>query len=192
MRVEILLFDDFEVLDACGPFEVFATARRADGTALCDVAMVAESAAPVRSVGGMMVLPTRTINAAAPPDILVIPGGQGRRTAHDRPATQAWIAAGAARGALILSVCTGAFFLATAGLLRGRRATTHHSCLDELESLDTAITVERDVRFVDEGRIVTAAGIAAGIDASLHVVARELGRDVAERTARRMEYGWTG
>lgn len=183
--VAILLFDAVEVLDFAGPFEVFSVAGR-DGA--FDVRTVAETTAPICTRGGLTVTPDAALEAGPAPDVLVVPGGQGARTAMHRDAVLNWVRAGAASAEVVLSVCTGAFILARAGLLKGRTATTHFSVLDRLGELAPGAEVVRGRRFIDNGPVVTAAGISAGLDAALHVVGRLAGTAHAEATARHMEY----
>ncbi|NBB73959.1 MAG: DJ-1/PfpI family protein [Bacteroidetes bacterium] len=187
--VQILLFDAVELLDFAGPFEVFSVAGREGAFA---VQTVAEAAAPLRSRGGLTVTPDATLAEAPQADVLVVPGGQGARTAMHRAPVLDWVRDGAETATVVLSVCTGAFILARAGLLDGCTVTTHRDGLDRLETLAPGAEVVRDRRFVDNGAIVTAAGIAAGIDAALHVVARLCGTDHAAATARHMEYASDG
>jgi transcriptional regulator GlxA family with amidase domain len=197
-NVGILIFDDVEVLDFCGPFEVFSVARpvgeQADDTRLFAVRTVAEENRLIRCRGGLLVQPHLT-TADAPPgafDILVVPGGQGTRRERLNRRLLDWIAAHDGRTELTTSVCTGAFLLAERGLLDGRRATTHWASVDWMRQQYPAVTMLADTRFVDEGHIITSAGISAGIDMSLHVIARLHGSETAAWTARRMEYEWSG
>ena len=192
MTVGILIFDDVEILDFCGPFEVFATAAAEgdDDRPLFNVLAIAEQAATVRCRGGLLVEPNHTIADHPPLDILVVPGGFGTRPLLSNAAVLGWIAAQERKVSLTTSVCTGAFLLAAADLLNGRRATTHWAAIDWLRDHHPAIDVRSDQRIVDEGRIVTAAGVSAGIDMALHVVARLHGAAVAAETARQMEYEW--
>jgi transcriptional regulator GlxA family with amidase domain len=183
--VAILLFDEVEVLDFAGPFEVFSVAGREGAF---DVQTVAETTAPIRTRGGLTVTPDASLDATPKADVLVIPGGQGARMAMQREAVLNWVRTGATTAEVVLSVCTGAFILARAGLLSGCTVTTHHSVLDRLTELAPEATVVDDQRFIDNGTIVTAAGISAGIDAALHVVGRLCGSAHAAATARHMEY----
>ena len=195
LRVGILLFDDVEVLDFAGPFEVFSrvrlepgvASRRSDASAPFEVFTVAATAAPVRATGGLSVSPTYHFGNVPPIDILIVPGGFGTRPLLDQPAVVDWIRQSSAGSRRTLSVCTGALLLAKAGLLHGRRATTHWGALDLLKSLDPTIRVEADVRFVDDG-CATSAGVSAGLDLSLHVVEQLHGADVAAETARYIEF----
>jgi transcriptional regulator GlxA family with amidase domain len=191
LSVGILIFDDVEVLDFCGPFEVFSSARAADAagaTALFRVFTVAERAGVVRCRGNLLVQPHFTIADHPPIDLLVVPGGWGTRREARNAALLDWIAAQDQGSTLTLSVCTGAFLLAARGLLDGKPATTHWASLDRLAEGYPAIEVRRDVRFVDAGHVVTSAGVSAGIDMALHVVERLRGPAVAAATARNMEY----
>lgn len=189
----ILVFPDVEVLDFCGPFEVFSVTRlnganRREEPSPFDVMLVAESDAPIRATGGMRVFPDRTFETCLPLDLLVVPGGWGTRAEADNPQLIEWIVKQAAAAKLVMSVCTGSFLLAKAGLLAGKRATTHWMSLDRLRATFPEVAVEDRLHWVDEGNVLTAAGIAAGIDLSLKVVARFCGEPVARTTAKYMEY----
>ncbi|MFM9107092.1 MAG: DJ-1/PfpI family protein [Chloroflexota bacterium] len=192
-HVGILVFEDVEVLDFCGPFEVFASAAlpAAPGEPephLFRASIVAERMETIRCRGGLQVVPHAAIADGAPFDIIVVPGGYGTRRERSNPAVLDWIARQHAAGALTTSVCTGAFLLAALGLLDGQAATTHWSTIDGLRELHPAIDVRDDRRIVDLGGIVTSAGVSAGIDMALHVVSRLHGEETARRTARDMEY----
>jgi transcriptional regulator GlxA family with amidase domain len=174
--VGILIFNDVEVLDFCGPFEVFSVARPVglhdDEARLFDAVTVAETAATVSARRGLKIEPDYTIKDHPPLDILVVPGGRGTRKEMHNKALLAWIEAQDSRTELTTSVCTGAFLLAELGLLNGKRATTHWGSVQFMRETYQAVNMKEEVRFVDEGRIVTSAGISAGIDMSLHIVAR--------------------
>jgi transcriptional regulator GlxA family with amidase domain len=204
--VAILIFDDVEVLDFCGPFEVFSVAAHVAlpteatpasasplpaQTPWFRVFTVAQRQGIVTAVGGLRVTPDYTLADAPPIDLLIVPGGWGTRREATNASLIAWIGETAAATQLTASVCTGAFLLAGAGLLGGRQATTHWASLDRLAAAYPDVVVQRDTRWVDEGSIVTSAGISAGIDMSLHLVARLGGHALAEATARQMEYAWT-
>ena len=190
-NVAILIFDEVEVLDFCGPFEVFAVTREDDaGEKPFHVYTVAEKPGPVIARHGFSVNPAYTIHDCPAPDILLVPGGQGTRREINNPALMAWIAEQAGRVELLLSVCTGSLMLAKAGLLDSLRATTYHTAFDRLADLAPTATLCPGLRYVDNGHIITSAGISAGIDMSLHVVGRLLGEAAARATARQMEYFW--
>ena len=192
MNVGILLFDDVEVLDFCGPFEAFSVAAKigaeAGGDPPFTVFTLAERAGLVRAVGGLKVQPDYTIDDHPPIHLLLVPGGWGTRREVDNSRLIDWIRTQDAQTDLTTSVCTGAFLLGRAGLLEGHRVTTHWASIERLRNSLPNVTVLADARFVDEGRIVTSAGISAGIDMALHLVARLGGDDLARQTARRMEY----
>ncbi len=194
--VGILIFPEVEILDFCGPFEVFASASRptengASETKLFDVMTVAQSPNVVRCRGGLLVQPNHTLADHPLLDIVVVPGGYGTQREQENPIVLDWISRQRQRGALTTSVCTGAFLLAAAGVLHGKRSTTHWTTIDDLRSFQPATTVLADTRVVDEGEVITSAGVSAGIDMALHVVRRLHGEDVARATARDMEYdGW--
>jgi transcriptional regulator GlxA family with amidase domain len=195
--VGILVFDDVEVLDFAGPFEVFsrtrlvpgAESRRSDDSAPFDVFTLARSHI-VTAVGGLEVIPRYLLAEAPSIDILVVPGGWGTRALLQDEAMLAWIRQTAVRASQVTSVCTGALLLAKVGLLRKLRATTHWAALDLLASLDSTIQVQRDVRVVSD-TIVTSAGVSAGIDMAFSIVEKLHGSEVAEETARYIEYPWT-
>ena len=192
-RVGIMLFNDIEVLDFCGPFEVFSVARldearRREEPSPFQVLLVAETLDPVTTAGGMTVLPMTTFAACPPLDILVVPGGFGTRREMANEAVLAFVREQAARLSLVASVCTGALILGKAGLLDGLRATTHWAFLDFLQEACPEARVDGAYQVVDEGRIMTSAGIAAGIDLALRIVRRQGGEAAARATARYMEY----
>ena len=192
--VGILIFDEVEVLDFCGPFEVFSVSRpdgvKNDEARLFQVFTVAEKSKTVRCRGGLLVEPHYTVENAPPLDIIVVPGGQGTRRERHNQKLLDWVEAQNERTELTLSVCTGAFLLAERGLLDGKKATTHWGSVEFMRETYPQVEMLEEVRYVDEGRIVTSAGISAGIDMSLHVVEKLHGQEVAAWTARRMEYEW--
>lgn len=189
-NVAIFIFDEVEVLDFCGPFEVFSVTGRREGLDPFQVSLVAAEMRPVIARNNFSVNPHGTFADCPPPDVLLVPGGFGTRREMDNAAAIDWIKAVAPKAELVLSVCTGALLLARAGLLEGLTATTHFAALDLLASVAPNTTIDRSRRFVDNGRVITSAGISAGIDMSLHVVARLLGEGQAAETARYMEYDW--
>ena len=189
-NVAILLFDDAEILDFCGPYEVFSVASRQSEQPSFNVFTTAEKTR-ITARNGLSVNPDHTLPTCPMSDILLVPGGIGsRREINNNPLIE-WIKRAAGDAELVLSVCTGALLLGKGGLLDGLDMTTHHGACDLLREIVPSGTVHEDRRFVDNGKIVTSAGIAAGIDMSLHVVERLLGLDVAAATARQMEYLWT-
>lgn len=188
-NVALLIFDDVEVLDFCGPFEVFsATGAREQGERAFHVYTVAEKAGPVLARNGLSVNPAFTFASCPPPDLLLVPGGRGTRREIHNQVLLDWVKAEAGRVELLLSVCTGALILAQAGLLDGLAATTHFLAFDDLKELAPRTTYCPDERYVDNGRIVLAAGVSAGIDMALYVVGRLLGEQRASETARFIQY----
>jgi transcriptional regulator GlxA family with amidase domain len=189
MRIAIALFDGAEELDFAGPWEVLAYWAREVAQAEVEVVTVATTLDPVRAAKGMRVLPDHTLHDAGPIDVFVMPGGRGTRAllAPDDPLHVA-LRAMAERQTLMTSVCTGSLVYAAAGLLRNRPATTYWSAFDELLALDETIEPRRDDRYVDDGDVVTAAGVSAGIDMALHLVQRLDSVDAARATRRGIQY----
>ena len=193
ISVGIVLFDDVEVLDFCGPFEVFSVTRQDSGghgdpVAPYAVRLVSETMGEVRTVGGMRVMPHTSFDGCPPLDVLVVPGGWGTRAQLGNEAMLGFLRDRSADVPLLTSVCTGSLLLAKAGLLEGRRATTHWQVLDLMAEMFPGVTVERGLHVVEDGDMVTSAGISAGIDMALRVVERQLGESTARATARQMEY----
>jgi transcriptional regulator GlxA family with amidase domain len=190
-NVGILIFDGVELLDFCGPYEAFTAAGRYEGQALFNTFTVAEKAGPVRAFAGTQFLPDHTFEDCPPIDILVVPGGQGTRREIDNPAMIDWIRSAAGGAELTTSVCTGSFLIARAGALHdGSRATTHWGSVERMRERFPGIEVLEGVRFVDDGAVVSSAGVSAGIDMSLHVIERLCGPAAAESSARLMEYDY--
>ena len=195
-RVGIVVFPDVEVLDFCGPFEVFSVTRlneqaRREEPSPFEVLLVAERAGPVVTTGGMKVTPDHTLETCPPLDILVVPGGWGTRKEIKNAGLLAWIKARAGQVETLTSVCTGSMLLGQAGLLDGRHATTHWRSLQWMRDSFPAVTVEDKLHVVEDGNVLTSAGISAGIDMALRVVARYHGETVARNTARNMEYRYS-
>ena len=193
--VGIYLFDAVEVLDFAGPFEVFSTAARVHGRGdppsppLFIVATVGRGFAPVVARGGLRVQPAFGLDDHPPLDVVIVPGGVVDAE-MERPEVIGWLQRVTAGALLTASVCTGAFLLGQAGLLEGKQATTHWEDIAELRRVFPQVEVIEGRRWVDLGSIVTSAGISAGIDMSLHLVARLAGEDLARKTARQMQYDW--
>lgn len=190
LNVAIFIFDDVEVLDFAGPFEVFAVTDDLSQHTLFHTYTVAETPGVVRARNGLRVVPAHTFETAPAPDIIVIPGGNGTRPLLNRPVVIEWVRRQSRVAQHTVSVCTGALLLAKAGLLDGLQATTHQVGLELLRELAPTATVHSDRRFLDNGQILTSAGISAGIDVSLHLVARLSGKETAEKTSAHMEYRW--
>jgi transcriptional regulator GlxA family with amidase domain len=189
-NVAILIFNDIELLDFCGPLEVFSVTGRKDNSTLFNVYTVAEKSDPIQTRNQLSINPQYTIHNCPQPDILLIPGGQGTRREMNNPVLIDWIKDCSQKAELVLSVCTGALLLAKAGLLDGLTATTHHSAIELLKQVAPNARIQTNKRFVDNGRIILSAGISTGIDMSLYVVAKLLGKEQALKTAQYMEYDW--
>jgi transcriptional regulator GlxA family with amidase domain len=189
-HVAILLFEDVEILDFSGPFEVFAATNELNGFGIFHTFTVAELPGSIRARNGLKVVPDFTLESAPTPHILVVPGGAGIRPLLRKASVLEWLRLRARKAELIASVCTGSLLLAQSGLLHNLRATTHYENFAELAALAPNTDVVEDMRFVDNGQVLTAAGISAGIDLSLHIVARLHGVETAQRTAAYMEYSW--
>jgi transcriptional regulator GlxA family with amidase domain len=192
-RVGILVFADVEVLDFCGPFEFFSVtrldeSRRREEPSPFEVVLVAETSEPVVATGGLRVIPDYDLASCPRLELLVVPGGWGTRKLVQNDRVIAWVRDRAGEVELAASVCTGSFVYGQAGLLDGRRATTHWQSLDRMEQTFPAIQVVRDEHVVEDESILTSAGISAGIDLALRIVARFHGEAIARATARYMEY----
>lgn len=197
MNVGIVTFDEMELLDMAGPYEVFTTAARVHARSqppgaapLFTVSTIARNAAAVRARAGLRMQPDHALHDHPPLDCAVVPGGVVDAELG-RSDLMAWISAQARTARILASVCTGSLLLAQTGVLDGLEATTHWEDVAALRALRPGLHVREDVRWVDEGAIVTSAGISAGIDMSLHLVERLHGRELALRTARQMEFDWT-
>lgn len=192
-RVGIVIFDNIEVLDFCGPFEVFSVTRmnedkRREDPSPFEVLLVAEKGDTVTTTGGMSVMPHHSFATCPKLDILVVPGGWGTRREIENPIMLDWLRGRAPQVEMLTSVCTGSMLLGFAGLLDGLQATTHWRSLDWMRDSFPAVKVQYDQHVVEDGRVFTSAGISAGIDMALKVVARYCGEQVARATARHMEY----
>jgi transcriptional regulator GlxA family with amidase domain len=193
VRVGIVIYEEVEVLDFCGPFKVFSVTRlneekRREEPSPFQPLLVAESLGPVTATGGMQVLPHHSMVDCPHLDILVIPGGWGFRHHMQNASLHAWLRERAAKAETVTAVCTGSLLLSSAGLLDGLDATTHWRFLDAMRDTFPAVNVLYEKHFVRDGRVFTSAGISAGIDMSLKVVEQRFGENVARATARHMEY----
>lgn len=186
--IAVALFDGAEELDWAGPWEVLAAWAQGWPDDRIDVFTVAQKEGPVTSAKGIRVIPDHTWETAPDFDVLVYPGGRGTRPQLDDEETLGWLRGLAESGTLMTSVCTGSLVFAAAGLLDGAPATTHWENLDQLGGLGTGIEVRPDDRFVDNGEVITAAGVSAGIDMALHLVSRLHSTDRAREVKRYIQY----
>lgn len=192
-RVGILVFDEVEVLDFCGPFEVFSVTRldeekRREEPSPFEVFLIAEEEGPVVTTGGMWVLPDHTMEDCPLLDVLLVPGGWGTRREAKNERLLDWISSRANEVETLASVCTGSMLLGQADLLEGRRATTHWKSLDRMRDAFPNVEVVYEEHVVEDGNVITSAGISAGIDLALRLVARYHGEGIARNTAGYMEY----
>ncbi|HKV40769.1 MAG TPA: DJ-1/PfpI family protein, partial [Blastocatellia bacterium] len=181
-EVAILIFNGVQIIDYTGPYEVF-------GEAGFHVYTVSETSDPIITTMGMKVIPNYTFDNTPKPDIVVVPGGGVTRT-QTNPVVLKWLRDASEKAEMVLSVCNGAYILAKAGLLDGLRATTTAHLIDGLAAAAPNIKVVHDQRFVDNGKIITAGGLSAGIDGAIHVVSRVMGSGNAQALALGMEYNW--
>jgi transcriptional regulator GlxA family with amidase domain len=198
-RVAVFIFNEVEVLDFAGPFEVFSIAGlRTMSVPPFEVFTVAQFDT-IQARNHLTVKPTYTFANAPKPDIILIPGGGGyhadgtpfgSRREMNNPVVLSWIKEQSLNAKLTLSVCTGSLILAKAGLLEGKEATTHYLAIDSLRKISEKITVKENIRFVDAETIITSAGISAGIDMSLYTVGKLLGKEAADETAKYMQYDY--
>ena len=194
MIIGIYVYDQVEVLDFSGPFEVFTTASRVHarqntGASLFDVYLIAEKRTLVAARADFKVQPHYTIHDHPKLDVLIVPGGVHIHEL-EKPSIIEWIQRTAGTTQLTASVCTGAFLLAKANLFEGKSVTTHWEDIPDLRAMFPSLDIKEGVPWVDNGNIVTSAGISAGIEMALHLVAKLADKELAVKTARQMDYGW--
>jgi transcriptional regulator GlxA family with amidase domain len=189
IQLGILLFDDVEVLDFAGPYEVFNLAGKNQTPKPFKVFSVAATT-PLTARDGLSVNPDYLLEEAPASQILIVPGGPGARRELNNEKLLQWLKQRGAAAELLLSVCTGALLLAKANLVKGMELTTHHLATEELRALALEEKILKGPRYVDNGKIILSAGVASGIDMSLHVVKKILGEPVARETADYLEYDW--
>lgn len=182
-NVAILIFEGVQIIDYTGPYEVLGQ------VAGLDVFTVSDTGKTITTAMGMSVNPRHSFETAPEPDIIVVPGGHAEG-AYENPRVISWLQEKAARAAHVLSVCNGAFILAKAGLLDGKKATTFYGLIDELREFAPKTEVVTDQRFVDNGQVITSAGLSSGIDAALHLVSKMKGEARAKELALHLEYDW--
>jgi transcriptional regulator GlxA family with amidase domain len=194
-NVAIYLFNNVEVLDFAGPFEVFSTASRVksrlepDAPGSFDVFTIGSGAGAIEARGGLIVQPAFDLTNHPKIDVLILPGGIVEAEMEKEHVID-WIVQAAKKARITASVCTGAFLLGKAGLLRARSVTTHWEDIALLQAMLPDVSVQAGKRWIEAGNIITSAGISAGIDMSLHLVARLEDPELALRTAKQMEYDW--
>ncbi|MGH7842359.1 MAG: DJ-1/PfpI family protein [Candidatus Binataceae bacterium] len=185
--VGIVLFEGFELLDVFGPAEAYRSPQLKDAFQLV---MIAEARGVVTSAQGPQIVPNQSFADAPTFDLLMVPGGIGTRREVDNPVLMTWLRARVAETEFVTSICTGAGLLARAGLLDGHRATSNKFAFDWVKSQGPRVNWVAQARWVEDGKFWTSAGVSAGIDMALAIIARICGTAAAERTAARMEYEW--
>ena len=196
MNIGIYLYNEVEVLDFSGPFEVFTTAARVytrmepNAPKLFEVFLIAEKEGLVAARANYNVQPHYTIQNHPKVDVLIIPGGVHTHEMEKQNVIE-WIAKLSPQTNLTASVCTGAFLLAKANLLDGKSVTTHWEDIPDLQAMFPSLDIKEEIAWVDNGHIVTSAGISAGIEMALHLITKLAGKELAVKTARQMQYTWT-
>jgi transcriptional regulator GlxA family with amidase domain len=191
LNIGIYIYDNAEVLDFSGPFEVFTTATRVAKTPHFNTFLISESGQTVTARAGYQVVPQHSFADHPPIDVLIIVGGVHTEE-MTKPEVLTWVNAQAKTAQLVASVCTGAFILAAAEVLSDQNVTTHWDDIADLRAQFPTLNVIENKRWVDEGTLITSGGISAGIDMSLHIVGRLTSLELAHKTARQMEFDWTG
>ena len=192
LKIAIFIFPDVETLDFCGPLEVFTAANIACEKDFFQVYTFAEYPEPIKTINGLRVIPDYNISDVPQPDILIIPGGNGTRALIENPEVLNALQLLFDDTKYTFSVCSGARIPAVLGWLDGKKFTTHHSVFDDVQKLAPKARIRPNNRYTDNGKILTSAGVAAGIDLSFYLLEKIHGTEVAQKTARYMEYPWDG
>lgn len=189
-NVGVLLFDRVEVLEFSGPYEVFSLANRLSDTELFKLQTVSYTGEPLRADGGLQLVPDYAMHDCPHLDVIIVPGGDGSKEVMQVEEALNWVVHRAAQAEKVMSVCSGALILAQGGLLDDLESTTHHRRWKMLEQLAPKTAVIREARYVDNGRILTTAGVASGIDGALEILYELHGQETSEAVARFMEHNW--
>ena len=189
LNIGIFLFNDVELLDFAGPYEVFSVATELQDNALFNVFTITEDGAGIRSVNGLKVMPDYDFKNHPQIDVLVVPGGNGTKIEMTKDTVLQWLKEQYTHSQITMSVCSGTRLLGKIGLLNNLKITTHHEVIADMKMIVPTAMIEENVKFVDNGKILTSAGISAGIELSLYVVAKLFGKEVANKAAVYMEYG---
>jgi transcriptional regulator GlxA family with amidase domain len=184
----ILIFNDAEVLDFAGPYEVFNAANIVSGEKLFNVFTIADTKELISARNGLKLVPDYSLSDCPPPDIFIIPGGSGRKIQMTNPTLLNWIKEKIDSLEHLLSVCTGSFIIGKTGLLDGMQAATHHYHYDEFEKSFPKIKLIRNTKFVDNGKIITSAGVSSGINMSLYIIGKLCGEEIKQKAANHIEY----
>jgi transcriptional regulator GlxA family with amidase domain len=189
LNVGIFLFNEVELLDFAGPFEVFTVTAELNDYQLFNVFTISESGKGIRTVNGLQVMPDYDFSNHPSVDILVVPGGAGTKNEMTKAFVLKWLKEKHDTSKITMSVCSGTRLLGKLGLLDGLKMITHHEVVEDMKQIAPKAIIEEDVRFTDNGKVLTSAGISAGIELSLHVVEKLYGKVIADKTAVYMEYG---
>lgn len=189
LNIGIFLFNDVELLDFAGPYEVFSVATELQDNALFNVFTITEDGGGIRSVNGLKVMPDYDFKNHPQIDVLVVPGGNGTKIEMTKDTVLQWLKEQYTHSQITMSVCSGTRLLGKIGLLDNLKITTHHEVIADMKMIVPTAMIEENVKFVDNGKILTSAGISAGIELSLYVVAKLFGKEVANKAAVYMEYG---
>lgn len=189
LNIGIFLFNDVELLDFAGPYEVFSVATELQDNALFNVFTITEDGGGIRSVNGLKVMPDYDFKNHPQIDVLVVPGGNGTKIEMTKDTVLQWLKEQYTHSQITMSVCSGTRLLGKIGLLNNLKITTHHEVIADMKMIVPTAMIEENVKFVDNGKILTSAGISAGIELSLYVVAKLFGKEVANKAAVYMEYG---
>ncbi len=190
-NVGILLFKDVEVLEFSGPYEVFAVANRFSDSNLFNLLTISHSGEPLKANGGLQITPDYPMHDCPDLDVVIVPGGDGSNEIMQVEEALNWVVHQAQHAEKVMSVCSGALILAKGGLLDELESTTHSRRFRALEQMAPATTIIRDARFVDNGRMMTTAGVSSGIDGALHILYEIHGREICDKVARFMEHNWS-
>jgi transcriptional regulator GlxA family with amidase domain len=188
-KVAILIYDGIYLMDFCGPLEIFNDAMLNDTTPAFEVYTVAPFDAGIKAHTNSVIIPNYSFNNCPLPDILIIPGGNINLSKNNKKIGD-WIKETSATSEITMSVCTGAFILADLGLLDGLNATTWYGATTRLQNLYPKINVQTGIRYTDNGKIITTAGVSAGIDGALYLVGKLYGKEIAQKTAKYIEYDY--
>jgi transcriptional regulator GlxA family with amidase domain len=188
-NVGIFLFNDVELLDFAGPYEVFSVTSELNNDNFFKVFTVTQNGQDIKSVNGLRILPDFSFDKHPDIDILIISGGVGTKSEMLKEDILEWLKRNQSNSKMTMSVCSGARLLGKLGLLDGLECTTHHEVMEHLQEIAPGAMIRTDKKFIDNGKILTSAGISAGIDISLHIVDKLYGVDVANKTRMYMEYG---
>ena len=188
-NVGIFLFNDIELLDFAGPYEVFSVTSDLNKLPLFNVFTISSDGSEIRSVNGLKVVPDFSFTNHPPIDIFVIPGGVGTRAEINKQEVLGWVNQTCKSSSITMSVCSGARLLGILGFLDHLESTTHHEVFENLKEIAPNTIIRPEKRFIDNKNIMTAGGISAGIDLSLHIVEKTQGKAIVNKTRRYMEYG---